>query len=290
MEGYLLIILYTFLNLGESIVVKSYARRHGDGGMLMNAVISFFASVFFAITDSGGFYAPADMIPLAVINAFLYAAGFYLTYVAYMIGPYGLTRLISSFSLMFSIFYGIIFLDEPTSAFTYVGISLTVAAMLLVNCKKGTKDREDTAKPSAKWLVCVAISLVANGFISILTRMQQIQFNNLCSNEFQMISTAGAFLLLAVIGLITDREKLGKIGGHGILYGVGAGLFNGAKNFVTIAIYLFLPLSVISPTKTGLGMIVAFITSVFFYKERYSLLQKIGVLCGTVAVVLLAIN
>ena len=287
MEGYLLIILYTFLNLGESIVVKSYARRHGDGGMLMNAVISFFACAFFAITDSGGFYVPAEMIPLAVINAFLYAAGFYLTYVAFRIGPYGLTRLISSFSLMFSIFYGIFFLGEQTSAFTYIGLALIIAAMVLVNYSAKGKETE---KPSLKWLVCIAVSVVANGFIAILTRMQQIQFNNLCSNEFQMISTAGAFLLLAVIGLITDREKLGKIGGHGILYGVGAGLFNGAKNFVTLAIYLFLPLSVISPTKTGLGMIVAYLTSVLFYKERYSLPQKIGVLAGTVAIVILAIS
>ena len=97
--GYLLIVVFTLLNLAESIFVKTYAKRHGSGGMLMNAIIALFASSFFLITDEGGFYAPTEMLPYAIINALLYAAGFYSAFVAFKIGPYGLTRLISNFSL-----------------------------------------------------------------------------------------------------------------------------------------------------------------------------------------------
>ena len=59
MIGYLLILLFVLCNLGESITVKEYAKRYGSGGILMNAVIALFASLFFLITDKGGFYAPA---------------------------------------------------------------------------------------------------------------------------------------------------------------------------------------------------------------------------------------
>ena len=77
MLGYLLIVVFTLLNLGESVLVRDYAKKHGSGGMLMNAIIALFSTLFFFITDKGGFYAPADMIPLAAINACLFRARLY---------------------------------------------------------------------------------------------------------------------------------------------------------------------------------------------------------------------
>lgn len=296
--GYLLILLFTVLQNAEGIIVKAYAKRHGGGGMLMNAMIALFAALFFLVTDivkTDGFYVPPAMLPLALINCCLYGAGFYFAFLAFRVGPYGLTRLLSSFSLLFSIFYGIFFLDEPTTALTYIGIAMIFAAMFLINLKgkntEKTKNAEKTEENgiSLRWLVYILITVVSNGFIGILMRMQQIRFDNACSNEFQLISIGGSFVLLAVLGLIIDRDKLGTVAKNGILYGIGAGLCCGAKNFVTLAIYLFLPLSVVSPTNTGLGMISAFLISFLFYKEKYSLRQLIGVLLGATAVVLLAL-
>ena len=288
--GYLLIVVFTLLNLAESIFVKTYAKRHGSGGMLMNAIIALFASSFFLITDEGGFYAPTEMLPYAIINALLFAAGFYSAFVAFKIGPYGLTRLISNFSLTFSIFYGIFFLDEPTTAFTYVGIALIFVAMFLINYKGKSAGASEEGGISLKWFIYIVITVFSNGFLAIITRMQQIKFDNACSNEFQFISIGGSFLILATIGLITDRKRLGPILKHGTLYGIGAGICNGAKNFVTLAIYLYLPLSTVSPLKTSLGMIAAFVVSLIFYKEKYSKRQMIGVLCGVIAVIMLTLK
>ena len=100
--GYLLILVYAVLNIGESVVVKLYANRYKSGGMIMNALIALFAFVFFLVTDivsTDGFYFPAEMIPLGLINSALYAIGFYSMFLALRVGPYGLSRLISSFSL-----------------------------------------------------------------------------------------------------------------------------------------------------------------------------------------------
>lgn len=286
MLGYLLIVVFTLLNLFESVAVRTYAKRHGSGGMLMNAIVALFAALFFLVTDTGGFYAPKEMIPLAMINACLFGAGFYFTFISYRIGPYGLTRLISSFSLLFSIFYGILFLNETPGITTYIGIAAIVIAMVLINYQKKGGDEEKGI--SLKWLICITISTVANGFIAILTRMQQIRFDNACSNEFQFISIGGSFLLLAVLGIIIDRDKLPYIIKHGTLYGLAAGIFNGAKNFLTLVIYTLLPLSILSPMKTGLNMIATFILALWFYKEKYTKLQWIGVFLGVAAVILLA--
>lgn len=290
MIGYLLILLFTLCNLGESIFVKEYAKRHGAGGMLMNAIIALFSAFFCLITNTGDFYAPPEMIPLALINCCLFASGYYFTYVAFRIGPYGLTRLISSFSLLFTVFYGVLFLNEPTSALTFIGLALIVFAMVLINYRGRTaaKGSEEGAI-SAKWLICLSISVVANGFIGILTKMQQHLFGKECGNEFQFISIGGSFVLLAILGVIIDRHKLAAVLKSGSLYGAGAGLFNGAKNLITLGVYLYIPISTAGPIKTGLGMIAAYLAAILLYKEKYTALQKIGVLAGAVAVVLLAL-
>ena len=284
--GYLLIIVYTLLNLSESVFVRTYAKKHGSGGMLMNAIVALFATLFFVITDADGFHAPTEMIPLAVLNAFLFGAGFYCTFAAYKCGPYGLTRLIGNFALLFTIFYGIFFLNEQPKIVTYIGIVMIFAAMVLINYKKKGADEMGI---SLKWLILVIISLVANGFIGVFTKMQQIRFEGACDSEFQIISIGGSFVLLALIGLILDRDKLPYFIKHGSVYGIGAGVCNGAKNFLTLVIYTLLPLSIIAPMKTGLGMIATFALALLIYKEKYTKKQIIGVILGVVAVILLAL-
>lgn len=304
--GFLLILLFTVLNCGESMAVKAYAKRYGSGGMLMNAVIALFAALFILISDlveGGGFYVPLAMLPYAAINCLLFASGFYFGFLAYKTGPYGLTRLISSFSLLFTIFYGLFFLKEKATYLTYIGIAMIFAAMVLINYKslmrkpKAAPTDEEAAAPaedaengvSLKWLFFLMISLVSNGFIGILMKMQQNRFEGACDNEFQVLSIGGSFVLLAVLGLIVDRDKLRTVAKNGMLYGAISGLFNGAKNLVTLLIYAILPLSTVSPIKTGLGMVSAFILSLTFYKEKYSVLQIVGVALGAGAVVLLAL-
>ena len=289
--GYLLILAFALLNIGEGVIVKIYANRHKSGGMIMNSLIALFSFAFFFVTDivsTDGFYFPLEMIPLGLINCTLYAIGFYSMFLALRVGPYGLSRLISSFSLLFSVFYGIVFLHEDADVFTYVGIALIFVALFLMNYV-GTARKEEEGRISLKWALCIAATVVSNGFIAILGRMQQIQFQNACTNEFQMISIGGSFVLLAIIGLIIDRDKLRSVLTHGVLYGVGAGVMNGAKNLVGLAIFLFIPMSTASPIKIGAGIALTFVVSKLFFKEKYSLVQIIGVVCGAVAVLMLSV-
>ena len=288
MMGYILLLINTCLNVGESVVVKTYSKRYGAGGMLMNAVIALFATVFFLVTDTNGWNAPAEMIPLALLNSLLFASGYYSAYVAYTCGPYGLTRLVSSFSLLFSIVYGIAFLGEDASLLTYIGIGCILVAGFLINL--GDKNvGSEASGVSVKWILSVIVMVVSNGFIAVLTRMQQIRFDNTCSSEFNVISIGVSFLILTVIGLIIDHDKLSSVLKKGTLYGAIAGLFNGAKNFCSLIVYLYLPISTVSPLGTGLGIIAAFLTALLYYRERYNLRQMIGVALGTVAVIALTL-
>ncbi len=292
--GYVLILIYSFCGLAEGMIVKKYAKEHEGGGMLMNAIIALFAMVFFLVADlaeTGALYFPPALFFYGAIGAVLYFTGFYLTFVAFKIGSFGLTKLISSFALLFPIGYGLFFLNEEATFVTYIGIACILASLFLINFKKKSANEKQKDKKlfSFKWLLCILVSTLANGFISILTRIQQIRFDNACSNEFLILSLGGAFVLLLGIGLVTDRSRLAHVLKTGSLYGGLAGLCNGAKNFLTIFIYLCLPLSVVSPITTGLSILFSFLVAIMLYKEKYSLIQKCGVLLGAAAVLLLTV-
>lgn len=285
--GYLFILIFAFLGLSEGITIKEYGKRHGAGGMLVNALISLFAAIFFLITDKGGFSFYTEMIPLGILNAFLYASGFYLAYIAFKLGSFGLTHLIASFSLLFPVFYGLLFLDEESTLFTFIGLAGIIGAMALINFKKGAERAKESF--SLKWLVCIVACAIANGFISIVTRYQQIRFNDETSNEFMMLSLGGAFIILIVLSLFIDGKNFKYILRHGTVYGFFAGLFNGAKNFVALIIYTYLPISVASPVQSGTSTILAFSASILLYKEKFSKVQIMGVILGAISVILLNI-
>lgn len=285
--GYLLILLWLVFNIGEGVVVKHYAKNHSSGGMLMNGVICFFACIFFLLTDKDGFSMPLALLPYGLASMLCYASGFYSMFLAYKYGSFGLTGLITKFSLFFPVIYGIIFLEEQTSVFTYVGFLVLIISTVIITPRK----KEDDLKRSfsVKWLIALIVTVVSNGFISILTKMQQIRFDNAVSNEFLVLSLGGATLFLVTFGLVNERHSLKEFMKSGIGYGAAAGFCNGAKNLITVFIYLLLPISIVTPIKSSVGTVATFVIATLLYKEKYTGKQKIGVALGALAAVLFAI-
>jgi multidrug transporter EmrE-like cation transporter len=110
---------------------------------------------------------------------------------------------------------------------------------------------------------------------------------NACDNEYLTVSYVGATLFLVILGVIFDRKNFGTTFKYGLLYGGGAGVFNGINNLLIMLTYSYLPISIISPVKSGLGMVLSFFISVLFYKEKFTIQQYISIGLGVVAVVLM---
>ena len=288
--GYLLILINQAAHQVEGMLVRRYGKKHGAGGLFFNAIICLFAMLFFVLTDKGGFYFPKELWLYGFVSCLMFAAGFYSMYLALQLGSYAISRLISSFSGVFAIVYGLVFLKEPAGVMTYIAFILVFASVFLMNYKTGGKEKEEEKGFSVKWLISVLVALVSNGMIAVLSRMQQLRFENACDNEFMMLSLGGAFAALMLIGLVTERGKLKQILKYGMLYGGIAGLMNGAANLVNLATYLFLPISVVTPIRTGLGIVTNFVISVFVYKEKFTRRQLVSAVIGVLALVLLKLG
>ena len=285
MIGLLLVVGTLLVNQFELIIVKNYGKKYGKGGMFFNAIICLFAMIYFFVTDNGGLQFPKGIWIYGIINSFMYAIGFYAAYVAFKIGSFGLTRLITSFAVLISTFYGIIFLKEPASILTYIALTMIIISLILMNYQK--QDENNKQKSSLKWVIYVLLVVVSNAAIAIIGRMQFGVYGDVYSNEFLIISLAGASVSLLILGAILERDSFKVTIKHGLIYGVAAGVFNGINNLFTLITYNYLPISFTSPIKTGLGMIFGFLVSVFLYKEKFNKCQIVSAIIGVIALILM---
>lgn len=269
----------------ESIFIKKYNQKHTKGGFLFTAVTSLFALLFFALTDRNGFTVPVAMLPYAAFAGLLFCGASFLTYVALGCGSFVLSNLILSYSLLISIGYGVFWLGEPTTAFTWVGIGLMLVSLFLV---RGDK-RQDTGRFSWKWLLAILASAVCSGLFGVMRRAQQIRFADSCTNEFMVITLAISALVLFAAGAAREGKQLLPVlkqcGGYAAL----AGLANGTSNMLAFWVELLLPLSVVAPTRAGVQILLSFAFSKLLFREHFLKRQIAGVLLGAAALVLLNI-
>lgn len=291
--GTILIIASLLTHQAESVIVKSYGNKKKTGGEFFNAIICFFSMIFFVIAETylvlkgdGVLYLPPALFIYGILSCLGFASGFYFTFLAFKCGSYANTKLVSSLGTVLTVLYGTVFLKEESNFITWTAVALIIFSAVLMNSGRRGDGRR---RFSFKWLVYVLLSMLGNFIITVTKREQQIRFDSACDNEFMVISLFGAFLFLFIYGLITDRNHLGTALKSGILHGALAGMFNGLSNFLSVITMLYAPISIISPVKSGGGLLLAFVVAVLLYKEKFTKKQLISVIIGVVALVLFKI-
>lgn len=281
--AYLLIIINVFAGLAEGIFIKQYNTKHSQGGFLFTGIVSLFAMLYFVVTDKGGFSVVPELLPYALISGVIYCVASLLTYVALACGSFAMSMLVLSYSIVFSIGYGVIFLNEAVTAFSILGFVLLLVSLYL------TRGDSIGGKISLKWAVCIVVSTVANGFYGITIRMQQIRFDNAFDNECMAICLAFSAVMLFGVGIFTDGKYIKEIAKTAIPYAFGSGIINGFRNMLSIIVYTMIPFSMASAVMSGMKIVISFVVSFLLFKERFLKRQVVGVIIGALALVFLNI-
>ena len=280
--GILLIFFSVCTNITEGVIVKLQGKNaKNSNAYIFNGIIALASMLFFVITDKGGFYFPKEILLYAIPSAICYCIALVFTYLALANGSFAMSMMILSYSIVFPIIYGIVFLQEKTSYFTYLGFAIIAISLFLT--RGDTKS--ENSQFSFKWLFFIVVSALGNGFFAIIKKMQQVRFEEKCNNEFMIISlgiTAGS---LMIYGIIKDRKI--SISLKSSLCALLAGLTNGVTNMLTLVINTMVAISLSSPLNTGIKIVLSFLISVVIYNEKYLKRQYVGVALGTVALILL---
>lgn len=280
----LLIIGGIFAGIIESAIVKRYKEKYEKGGFLFTAFLTLFAMIFFVVTDKNGFGVPSLIWKYAIPSGICYAVAYFCTFIAFGCGPFALSCLIISYSLVATIVYGIVVRGEEASMLTYIGIILILASLYFVN--SGKKSENEKAV-SLKWAVNIFIVLAGNVIFAIIRLVQLDKYNSAYNNDFMIASLFVAVILLVVAGLIKEHKDLGYILRYGAPFGALAGILNGTHNAFSMIVVSLMNISVSGPLSSGLKTVITFLFAMLVYKEKYTKKQLIGVLMGLVAIILL---
>lgn len=283
---YLLIAIKAIANTAESVLIRKYCDRYTSGSMLFTGVISLFAMIFFLVTDADGFHPSVYMLPYSILFGAVYCISYLLTFSALACGPFALSMLIISYSMVFPVLYGVIVLKEAVTNTEMIGFLLLAISLFLVRGNKNSGEH----KVSVKWIILISIVCVGNGILSIIQKMQQIRFVNGQNNEFMSIALALSAAFLIILGFVKNgNENLKIFLCHGLPYAGSAGICNGVNNLLMLSINDLIQISISLPLITGAKMLASYICSRLIFNETYNTRQCIGVFTGIAALICLGV-
>lgn len=283
--NYILIFSVIAVTLFRSVAKKQYnIKTDNKGAYIFNSVNTFFAALFFLITDSNGFEMEFAVVPYIIGFAITFGLGTLFEFLAIREGSLSLTALIGSYSLMVPTLYGLLFLNESISLCFILGIILLLISLFLVNNKKGDN------KISLKWVIYVALCFLGTGFCSTIQTAQQRRFNGSYKSEFMIITLVLLSIFFLVLSLNQEKGEIKFCLKRAVIPTVFTGIATGLINLLTmVLVSRGMAASIMFPVISGGTIIITTLVSIFVYKEKLTLNQYIGLVLGTISVVLMNI-
>ena len=181
--------------------------------------------------------------------------------------------------------YGVLFLQEDLTVLRSVGLVLIILSTVLYNAASGQQKRVS----GRVWLLCAAV-FVLNGFVSILSKMHQIEtvFPTAGTFGFAFWSALSGVLLTSILGVVLYRkhgkaalcEAFGRKTDARFVWGVSAvaACVGGFSYLLQLFGAELLPATVLYPAVTGGSILCSALADKLFFKTRLTPLQWFGLL------------
>lgn len=282
MTNYLLLFSIV-LGVGVQNIAKKFFNKKVIGGTyLFNAISIFFALIFFVVTMKNPIFSTEYLI-YSFLFALSYITAGVFSFLAIKEGSLSLSSLIISYSLLVPSAYGLIFQNEKFTLFLLIGLTLLIISLFLINFE----NKNEKPQITFKWLIYIVLAFLGNGFCSTVQRIQQIECEGKFKNEFMVVALLISFLVFMVLTILYDRKDLLINVKKGFISCFICGISNGVVNLFVIILSLSMAASVMFPIISGGGIILSAVVAIFFFKEKLSLPQYIGLILGIASVVFL---
>jgi len=221
-------------------------------------------------------------LPYSVGFGAAYATATVFSVLAVANGSISLSALMISYSLILPTLYGLLFLHDPIGIGLLPGIALLMISLFLTNKKS------EAVTITPKWLMYILLAFAGNGMCSIVQKMQQIKFDGAYKNEFMIMALIFVFISMGGMSLFLESKQLTTYAKKGWGLGVACGVMNGTVNLLVMILLAAMPASLMFPLITGGGVVVTYIISKLYYKERLSNTQLAGFILGILSVIILS--
>ena len=269
-----------------SVFKKLYKK---PAPILFSFISGLFTLLFFvvALIVQNGFNIVIDSTTLfyGLAVGVFFCTSALTSLMALITGDLSLTGLFISFSLIIPTLYGIILGDQVGLTF-FIGIALFLICLVFVNVKFGKKDKKPI---SVKWVVFVTIATISNGVSSTIQTAHQKITGGKFGSELMIVALILACIVYLIFCLATEKNKIKDAKNDALKFGCLVGVLTGLTNLLVMMFtgQNLMPVAIFFPALSGTTLLMTFLIGFFLYKEKYTLLQYVGILCGLASVILL---
>jgi len=220
--------------------------------------------------------------------AVLTGISFILTFVVFAVSTQrvgvAMTIVSGKMSIVLSVAAGFLLLSEPFGIIKMLGIAAALIAFFLTNKGRGEVNVEK------KYLYLPALIFFGTGANDILMKLSGVYYTD--RNEIQYLTVT--FFTAFVIGFIFLIYKLNRSSLKISLRDIAAGIFLGIVNWYSTYFFIkglyILPISLFIPVFNAALVFIAVVSGYFFFNEKLSAINRIGILLALVAIVAIAFS
>lgn len=279
MIGFLLAAVVACL-AAQNVLKKNYTRLKKDS-FIFNGFSALAAGIVFILAAGGSLQFDLRILPYSMAFAFFFGGGVVCGLMAVRTGSLALTSLINSYSLIIPTFFSLAFLGEKAGTYFLIGMGLLLISLFLVNREKGRR------KITIKWIFFALLSFFGNGLCSTAQKLQQMAFDGAFKSEFMITVYLMVAAVMFALAFLKEREALPHCLDKSLFCSLSCGLANGIVNYLVMILLGLMPASVMFPLMSAGNVMATTCISFFYYKERFSMGQWLGIAMGAGAIVFL---
>ncbi len=293
--NYLLLAFSVLINVSVSVSRNHFSKKEIEVKSdlqlfnMFNSILSVITLIVIALFMGGLGVPSLYTVVIGTAYGMATALGAVFTLLALESGPLSYTTVITSCSMVIPALSGLFF-GETVSLFQYIGIGIMILSFVLAVDTKGNQNNGT----NLRWFVYSMLSFLFCGSVGV---MQKIHQNSPHKNELSAFLII-AFLVSAIYSLVmifyykksqgasitvTQPAKRNKLILICLIIGIGFAFCNQINMYLSgvMASIIFFPVV------NGGCMILTASVGLFFFKEKLSPKQMVGLVLGVIAMLLL---
>jgi multidrug transporter EmrE-like cation transporter len=221
---------------------------------------------------------------MAVITGVTFIVTFFVFAVSTQKVGVAMTVVSGKMSIVISVAVGVFLIAEPFSFLQFAGIIAALVAFYLTN--KGRRGEH----VDKKYLYLPLLIFIGTGANDSLMKLSGFYYDDRNEIEFLTITFLTAFTIgLGFLLYQIFRNSL-KITWKDILAGILLSVFNWYSTYFFIKGLFVLPISFFVPVFNAALVLIAAVSGYFFFNEKLSALNRIGILLALLAIAAIAFS
>jgi drug/metabolite transporter (DMT)-like permease len=221
---------------------------------------------------------------MAIVTGFSFILTFFVFAVSTQKVGVAMTVVSSKMSIVLSVAVGFILLAEPLSFMQIIGIIIALVAFYLTNKGRGE------VKVKKEYLYLPVIIFFGTGANDSLMKLSGVYYANRDAIQFLTVTFFTAFMIGFSVIVFQVSRNLVKIKLNDILAGVLLSIFNWYSTYFFIKGLYILPISLFIPVFNAALVFIAAVSGYFFFSEKLSVVNRVGILLAVLAIAAIAFS